>query len=85
MHDSRTELAADAAEIPDLVEQAMDDGGALAARSWVDGEARRLVDHQQIRVVVEDGEIELHGIEPRRRDLRQPKEDPRSGARPIRR
>ena len=63
----------------------MHDGGTLAAGPGVDGETSGLVDHQQIRILVQHRKVEPHRIEPRRRDLGQAEADLRSGARPIRR
>ena len=47
MHDAGPQLAADAAQVGDLVQQTVHDRLALPARSRVHREPSRLVDHEQ--------------------------------------
>ena len=61
VHDAGPLFSADAAEIVHVVQQGVDQGAALVARRRVDHHARRLVDDDQILVLVDDRERQILG------------------------
>ena len=61
MHDARTQLAADAAEIGDVVEQRVDQRARVVARRRVHDHAGGLVHDDDVGVLVEDGERQILG------------------------
>ncbi len=63
VHDPRPALAPDAREVPDVVEQRVDEGSGRVAGRGMDHEAGRLVDGDQVFVLVEDRERNVLGLE----------------------
>jgi hypothetical protein len=61
MHDTRTLLAADAAQIVDVVEQRVDERPAGVAGGGMDDHARRLVHDDDVVVLIDDGERQGFG------------------------
>jgi hypothetical protein len=57
VHDARPAGAADAGHLGITVEEMMGQGAGGPAGAGVDGEARRLVEHHQVRVLVEQAEV----------------------------
>ena len=62
MDDARPLLAADAAEIVDVVEQRIDERAARVAGGGMDDHARRLVDDDEIVVLIQDGQRQRFGL-----------------------
>ncbi len=54
MHDARSLLASDAAESPDVMQQRVHHRAAGVARGGMYDHARRLVDDDEVRIVVQD-------------------------------
>ena len=67
MHDPGPLLAADAAEIVDVVQQRVDQRAARMARRRMDDHPRGLVDHDEVVVLVEDRQRQRFGLRRRRR------------------
>ena len=65
MHDARPQLAADAAQILYVVQECVDQGAVRVTRGRMHHHAGRLVDDDQIRVVVEN--VQGQRLGPRRR------------------
>ena len=66
MHDARPQLAADAAEVVHLVQQRVDERALRVARGGMDDHAGRFVDDDQIRILIDDVEVEVFGLRRRR-------------------
>ena len=64
MDDAGAQLAADAAQVVDVVEQGVDQRAVGVARGRVDDHARRLVDDDDVGVLVDD--VERQGLRLRR-------------------
>ena len=62
MHDAGPLLAADAAEIVDVVQQRVDERAAGMPGRRMHDHARRLVDDDQVVVLVEDGQRQRFGL-----------------------
>ena len=58
--DPRSELAANTAQVSDMVQEGIDECAVRVSRRWVNDHARRLVDHDQVDVVVQD--IDREGL-----------------------
>jgi len=54
VHDSGPLLAADAAQIVDVMQQGVDEGAARMPGRWMNHHARRLVDDDEIAILVDD-------------------------------
>ena len=61
--DAGAELAADAGEVADVVEQGVDEGARAVAGRGMHDDARRLVDRDQVLVLVEDRERDRLGLD----------------------
>ena len=90
--DARAQDAADAREVADVVEERVHQRARRRARARVDDQARRLVHHQQMGVLVHDGEGDVLGpgtggrrLGHRRPRPRWPARTPRRRARRTRR
>ena len=59
MGNPRAQLAADAEEAADLVQETVDHSAGIDARAGMNGNAGRLVDHDEMRIVVQDWQIQL--------------------------
>ncbi len=70
VHDARPQLAADAAEIGEVVEQCVHERARAMTRARMNHHACRLVQHGEIRVLVEDVERQCFSRHRRRRRLR---------------
>ena len=84
VHDARPQHAADAREVAHVMEQRVHQRPRGAARARVHDEPGRLVDHQQVRVLVHDGERDVLGPRARPPRARAPPPRPagrRAGAR----
>ena len=66
MHDAGPQLAADAAQVLDVVQERVDEGAVGVARGGMDDHAGGLVDDHEVRVVVEDFEWQRLGPRHRR-------------------
>ena len=62
--DPRPELGADAAEVRAVIEQAVDERPGVMARGRMHDQPRRLVDHQDVGVFVQDVERNGFGLKP---------------------
>ena len=62
MHDARPQLAADAAQIVDLVEQRVDQRALRVAGGGMHHHAGGLVDDDEVRVLIDDVEVEIFGL-----------------------
>ena len=72
VHDAGTKLAADSRQIAHVVEQGVDERARTVSRRGVHDEPRRLVDRDQVLVLVEDRQRDLLGLDrdgPGLRDL----------------
>ena len=65
VHDARPQLAADAAQVVHLVEQRVDQRALRVAGGGMDDHAGRLVDDDEIRVLIDDVEVEVLGLRDR--------------------
>ena len=70
VHDARPLLAADAAEIVDVMEQRVDQRAARVPGRRMHDHARRLVDDDEVAVLVEDRQRQRFGLRRRRRPAR---------------
>src|ERR1051326_3203173 len=62
MDDSGAPLAADAAQIVDVMEQRVDERAARMSGGGMDDHARRLVDDDQVAILVDDVERQRFGL-----------------------
>ena len=62
MDDAGPQLAADAAQVVDLVQQRVDQRAAGVAGGGMHDHAGRLVHHDEVRVLVDDVEVEVLGL-----------------------
>ena len=62
MHDARPLLAADAAQIVNLMEERVHQRAARVPGRRVNDHARRLVDDDEVRILVEDRHVERFGL-----------------------
>jgi hypothetical protein len=74
--DAGAQLAADAGQIGAVGEQGVDQGAARVSGRRMDDQAGRLVDDDQVRILVEDGQRDRLGGELDRRRRTQPDLDP---------
>ena len=70
MHDAGPQLAADAAQVGDVMQQRVDQRARRVAGAGVHDHARRLVDDDDIRVLVQDLERRRLGLDGGRRRRR---------------
>ena len=61
VHDARAQLAADAAQVVDVVQQGIHHRAAAVAGGRMHDHARRLVDHDHVGVFVEDRQRQVFG------------------------
>jgi hypothetical protein len=67
MHDARPQLAADAAEIVDFMQERVDERALRVTGGGMDDHAGGFVDDDQVRILVDDVEVEILGLRRRAR------------------
>ena len=79
MHDAGSQFAADSAEIRDVVQESVDERSRRMTRTWVNDHSWRLVDDDDVRVLMKDFQRRRFGLDGGRHRLRQIYDDSIAG------
>src|SRR5678816_2913962 len=79
MHDAGSQFAADSAEIRDVVQESVDERSRRMTRTWVNDHSWRLVDDDDVRILVKDFQRRRFGLDGGRHRLRQIYDDSIAG------
>ena len=79
VHDARPQLAADPAQIRDLMEQGVDERALRVPRGGMHDHAGRLVDDDDVRILINDVELDRFGLRRRAGRLRNIDDDRLAG------